>query len=171
MAVCRQSYVLFWTQTEVDGLRGRPVASVQTGSVWRWSGEAVVIDGPVAIDGRDGLDGSLHALRHAFRAALPEGRLVEGIDVEEAELTRLLVLCDGHRRFSAGLVDLAELARPLLLFAGELPPGETDLRVADTLSAEGRAGAAPIPMAAPAVVPPPVAPMRAGRFAAVARRH
>ncbi|MDG1802079.1 MAG: hemolysin-type calcium-binding protein, partial [Paracoccaceae bacterium] len=40
------AFVISWSQTELDGLWAAPISSLRTGAVWRWTGEAVRVDGP-----------------------------------------------------------------------------------------------------------------------------
>ncbi|WP_163846960.1 Hint domain-containing protein [Pseudooceanicola aestuarii] len=42
----RGTYVISWSQTEIDGLRGAPPAAMATGSAWCWHGQALRVDGP-----------------------------------------------------------------------------------------------------------------------------
>ena len=42
----RGAFVIFWAQTEVDGLLDAPAAELHVGSAWAWSGDAVRVDGP-----------------------------------------------------------------------------------------------------------------------------
>lgn len=133
----RTTYVLSWTQTEVDGLRGGPLGSVETGSVWRWSGQAVSVhiagDAELAPGNDASLDprDTVHSLRFVLGRSFLRGRLSEGCYIEDPLLERYLVLGIGDSRFVAGLIEMAELSRPLLLFHGHLPPRDTDLRVVD----------------------------------------
>ena len=40
------TFVISWSQTELDGLRAAPISAVQKGAVWSWNGETVRVDGP-----------------------------------------------------------------------------------------------------------------------------
>ncbi|MDG2339643.1 MAG: hemolysin-type calcium-binding protein, partial [Paracoccaceae bacterium] len=45
-ATFRGTFVISWSQTEVDGLKAATLQALTTGSVWSWRGEAVRVDGP-----------------------------------------------------------------------------------------------------------------------------
>ena len=42
------TFVISWSQTEVDGARGADPAMLSVGVAWRWTGEAVRMDAPGA---------------------------------------------------------------------------------------------------------------------------
>ena len=42
----RGTFVISWSQTEVDGLQAAPRDSLVVGAGWTWHGEAVQVDGP-----------------------------------------------------------------------------------------------------------------------------
>ena len=169
----QQTFVLSWSQTEIDGLRGRPVASVEIGSIWRWSGQAAPVggpmgDGPFAAAAPDAPDLShtIRSIRNLVGSSFVRGRLSEGSDIEDASLERFLVFGDGPRRFTADLVDMAELARPLLLFQDDLPPSNTDLVIVHAaIDARGLAASAA------ALGPPPLSDYGLRRAGPVGGHH
>ena len=40
------TFVISWSQTEVDGIPGASVTSLGVGSNWRWTGTPLRVDGP-----------------------------------------------------------------------------------------------------------------------------
>ena len=40
------TFVISWSQTEVDGLKAASLDLLSVGAVWRWTGAAVRVDGP-----------------------------------------------------------------------------------------------------------------------------
>jgi len=124
-------FIIPWSQTEVDGFRGAPPARIERDVCWSWHGEpvalattsdAVLAEGPAALR------------RHAARAVSSlVGRAVSmqflDLDFNAALLERSFTVSDGRRRYRATMVEVAEIARPLLLFIGALPPRGTPLRV------------------------------------------
>ncbi len=42
----RATFVISWSQTEVDGLRAASPDALSVGAAWRWTGNAVRIDAP-----------------------------------------------------------------------------------------------------------------------------
>jgi len=70
----RGTFVISWSQTEVDGLDAAPLQSLTVGAAWAWRGDAVRVDGPselLRLDRTDG-EGSLRK-----RAAWIVRRLVD----------------------------------------------------------------------------------------------
>ena len=49
MARPEGTFVIAWSQTEVDGLAGAPVSALERGATWQWAGEPVCIDGASAL--------------------------------------------------------------------------------------------------------------------------
>ena len=43
------TFVISWSQIEIDGLQGMPVTDLIVGTAWSWTGEAVRVDGPSGI--------------------------------------------------------------------------------------------------------------------------
>lgn len=51
------TFVISWSQTEVDGLAGAPVGAIELGACWCWRGTPVRIDGPndiLVLSGHEG---------------------------------------------------------------------------------------------------------------------
>ena len=130
------TFVIAWDQTEIDGTAGAPVDSLATGACWRWSGEAVRVDGPTDLLILSGAEGS-EALRQ--RAARMVRRLL-GVAIEggdsaafraRADLPDLpdqsFTVTDGIRAYAITLIELPAARARLLMFAGGLPPRDTDL--------------------------------------------
>lgn len=130
------TFVIAWDQTEIDGTAGAPVDSLATGACWRWSGEAVRVDGPSDLLILNGAEGS-EALRQ--RAARVVRRLL-GVAIEggdsaafraRADLPELpdqsFTVTDGIRAHDITLIELPAARARLLMFAGGLPPRDTDL--------------------------------------------
>ncbi len=135
----RGTFVISWTQTEVDGLLTRDTAPLRVGANWRWSGRPVRVDGPSGLLVLDGAKGMADLRKRAARtvrrlvgAALTEKTLN---DVDETDATDPplmdsgFVLTDGRATYTATLIDVAPGTPPLLMFLNELPPQETDLWV------------------------------------------
>ncbi|MDJ1009041.1 MAG: Hint domain-containing protein [Paracoccaceae bacterium] len=108
---------------------------------WSWHGEPVAL----AAASDAALSGGPDDLyRYAARAvprligrAIPLG--TSGVDVDAALFERSFTLFDGRRRYDATMIDLPELARPLLLFVGALPPRGVRLRIVGRTGGQGRA--------------------------------
>jgi hypothetical protein len=129
------TFVISWSQTEIDGLSGAPTASLDAGAMWIWRGSPVRIDG--ATGGVKGAYPNESREMHRRRAAASARRIVaraliqEGARAPFAEETmdfdRSFTLSDGRREWVATLIDMPEIARPLLMFAGNMPPRDVPL--------------------------------------------
>jgi hypothetical protein len=133
------------------GLRSPPVPAIETGSSWSWSGEAVALDLP---DGADAPPSAETFRRHAVRAVrqllgrvLPPVRPVNGCEFAEITLSRDFLVSCGRATYRVALVEVAEAARPLLLFTGQVPPRNRPLRIVEGLFPEARAQS-PVPVLA-----------------------
>ncbi len=43
------TFVISWSQTDIDGQHAPPVTDLNVGTAWSWTGEAVRVDGPNGI--------------------------------------------------------------------------------------------------------------------------
>lgn len=132
------TFVIKWAQTEVDGLESAPRAALGVGASWRWSGEAVRIDGPQDLVRLCNPDGEAEIRARAARKVRRLVGLTAGSGrsarrdlpgMEEPLFGRGFDVTDGYRAFSASVVDLGIGSQPLLMFLGGLPPADTDLWV------------------------------------------
>ena len=128
------TFVISWTQTEVDGLASAPVAMLVTGAAWRWTGT------PVRVDGAGGLlklDGAMGAANLRQKAARKVRRLVgaafatgaaddTGAEADDAP-TQDFVVTDGRQSFAVTLIEVPNGDSRLLMFFDEIPPVDTDL--------------------------------------------
>ncbi len=144
-AVAKATFVISWAQTALDGLRGAPQSALRDGAFWRWRGRAERLDGCgdlLTLDAPLGHD-ILHAhaasaVRRIYGRALPPMRVQVGSEIEDPLLTRMATFSDGVRYWTATLIDVVELARPLMVFHGAMPPPDTDLRVVASPEIAGR---------------------------------
>jgi len=132
----RGTFVISWSQTEVDGLEAAPLPSLSVGAAWAWRGDAVRVDGPDDVLRLDRAEGN-EALRR--RAARMVRRLV-GAALEEVPLSvehaedplisdNSFVVTDGNKSYTVTLIDIGPHKPPLLMFVDDFPPRETDLWV------------------------------------------
>ncbi len=131
----RGTFVISWSQTELDGYCAAPVADLRAGAVWSWTGEAVRVDGPRGILPLGEAQGMADIRR---RAALTVRRLMAG---ERASMARDplflndplfgqgFVLTDGRSTWEVALIPMGAGRKPLLLFQGMIPPRKTELWV------------------------------------------
>lgn len=144
----RGTFVISWSQTEVDGLEAAPVHGLTVGAAWSWRGDAVQVDGPSGVLRLDRADGS-EKLRK--RAAKMVHRLVgqalepsrSAISIKNNDSVALadscFVVTDGAQSYTVTLISVGGGAQPLLMFLDELPPRGTDLWVVHhTIGARSR---------------------------------
>lgn len=138
------TFVVPWSQTEIDGLTGAPVSALEPGMTWRWSGRAVRVDGPDDILVLHGPEDDLDLRRRAARTvrrmmgvSRMAPRLMD-IHQDEPLFERSFQVSDGRRSFSITLIDMADSARPLLLFMGEMAPADRDLWITHGPTESGR---------------------------------
>lgn len=133
------TFVISWSQTEIDGLSGAPVTTLDAGVMWAWTGEPVRLD--PATGGLAGQTSEDHREVHRRRAAVSARRIVARALVQEGVrmpflddvvgFDRAFTVTDGHRKWTATLIEMPETARPLLMFAGAMPPADIPLFVTE----------------------------------------
>ena len=149
----RGTFVISWSQTEVDGLDAAPVDALTVGAAWSWRGDAVQVDGQAGILRLDRADGSEQLRKRAARmvhrlvgAALDPGA---GMRPDDETLDAALgdssfVVTDGAQSYTVTLINIGRGTQPLLMFLDELPPRHTDLWVVHhTLGARPKSDNAP----------------------------
>jgi hypothetical protein len=145
MAGSAINYLISWSQTCVEGLRGPPVCGIETGSSWSWAGEAIALDPTDGTEEAQGPDGfrrcALRAVRRLLGRTLPPVRPVNGCEFADIAMSRDFLVSCGRATYRVWLVEVVEAARPLLLFTGDLPPRNRPLRIVEGLFPEPRARA------------------------------
>ncbi|WP_212524143.1 Hint domain-containing protein [Actibacterium sp. MT2.3-13A] len=131
----RGAFVIPWAHTEVDGLVGAPVETLVVGSTWRWSGEAVRVDGPpdlLLLDGAEGVANlrkrAARSVRRMVGAALYSAQTPEA-SLDDPLLDRGFVVTDGLNSYTVTEIGTGPGHAPLLMFVNSVPPAGTDLWV------------------------------------------
>ncbi len=131
----RGTFVISWTQTEVDGLRNAPKSALGVGSSWRWSGDTLRVDGPADVllleRGAEETDIRKRAAKVVHRlvgAALRPG-LAEQFVPDDPLLNVGFEVTDGHESWIITLIEVGPTAAPLLMFVDAPPPADVDLWV------------------------------------------
>lgn len=144
------TFVISWSQTEIDGLGEAPQTSLNVGATWAWHGDVVRVDGPNNILRLDGAEGPDQLRKRASRVvhkltqfALQNGsaplELQIDFDPEYTLPDRSFVVTDGAKSYAVTLIETGPDTRPLLMFAGALPPRNTDMWVVHhSLAASGQ---------------------------------
>lgn len=135
----RGTFVISWSQTEVDGLRAASTDMLSVGAAWRWAGEAVRVDGPAELLLLDGAKGvadlrkrAARSVRRLVGAALQPKKSFDDIQIDDPVMDGGFVVTDGRRTFTATVIEVGEGAPPLLMFLDEIPPLETDMWVVNS---------------------------------------
>lgn len=128
----RGTFVISWSQTEIDGFAAASLSSLRVGAGWSWQGEALCVDGPSDVLRLDGADGDEALRRRAARkvqklvgAALNGQRPARSHDGPGADSS--FVVTDGVRSYAITLIPAGR--EHLLMFAGEMPPRAVPLWV------------------------------------------
>lgn len=131
---CEALFVISWTQTETDGLKAAPLDVLDVGATWRWTGHALRLDGGGAMLRLEGAEGAAELRARAARrmrrlmgdALDPPQAAVADIDPGAEPPDQGFTLTDGRRSYAATLIDDALTGRRLVMFAGDLPPPDTE---------------------------------------------
>lgn len=130
------TFVISWSQTDVDGLSTAPLDALDVGAAWSWHGEAVRVDGPSQLLRLDMAKGEADLRRRAARsvrrlvgAAVQHRTDVDAVEVDEPLMDSSFVVTNGVQSYTVTLIEVGPGQRPLLMFVDELPPRNTDLWV------------------------------------------
>jgi len=131
------TFVISWSQTEIDGLDAAPVQALSVGAAWAWRGDAVRVDGPSDVLRLDEADGKEDLRKRAARmvhrlvgTALEReaGPRTWDKDPQKSPLMdNSFVVTDGGKSYSVTLIEVGRGSQPLLMFLDELPPRNCDL--------------------------------------------
>lgn len=129
------SFVISWSQTEIDGLADAPRGSLGVGASWRWRGQAMRVDGPQDVIRLDLAHGEADIRK---RAARKVGRITgvpSAVSEPREKADHLFGLgftvTDGYRSYDVSLVDAPTARGALLMFRDGLPPSDRDLWVVE----------------------------------------
>lgn len=147
----RGLFVISWTQTETDGLAAAPLDVLDVGAHWRWTGQAVRLDGTGTRLRLEAAEGAAEMraraarmvrrlLGEALQAAPPESEPTDpGLEPPERGFT----LTDGRHAYVATLIEDALSGARLVLFADGMPPPGTDTWVLRQALGSARRATAP----------------------------
>lgn len=130
------TFVISWSQTEVDGLRAAPVRALDVGTTWSWHGDAVCVDGPNQIlrleqanDYAISRKGAAKFVRRLVKAARSDIGTRDEIEADSPLMDCGFVVTNGTASYTVTLIEAGNGAPPLLMFFNELPPRDTELWV------------------------------------------
>lgn len=130
------TFVISWSQTEVDGLEAAPIESLTVGAAWAWRGDAVRVDGPTELLRLEQADGENNDRRRAARmvrrlvgAAISGERDLRRIEPHEPLTDCTIVVTDGAQTYTVTVIEVGNGTAPLLMFLDALPPRNSELWV------------------------------------------
>ena len=132
------TFVISWSQTEVDGLKAAPLDVLAVGTTWRWSGAAVRVDGPQGLLLLEGAEGAADIRKRAARMVRRLVGVAVGGEDEPEEMTgndmpdQAFIVTDGHQSFTVTIIPVPDTGARLLMLVGDLPPADQDLWVVRT---------------------------------------
>jgi len=132
----RGTFVISWSQTEVDGLEAAPVQSLDVGTAWSWRGELVRVDGPSELLRLENADGEKNNRKRAARmvrrligAAQTNTKNLAQVEIDEPLMDSGFVVTDGAQSYTVTLIEVGGGTPPLLMFMDEIPPRNTEMWV------------------------------------------
>ncbi|MEW9921073.1 Hint domain-containing protein [Marimonas sp. MJW-29] len=135
----RGTFVISWSQTEIDSLDAAPVQNLKVGAAWAWRGDAIRVDGPNDVLRLDQADGAEELRKRAARmvhrlvgAALERNPATLPREDQEALddiplMDNSFVVTDGGKSYTITLIEVGGGRQPLLMFLNEIPPRNCDL--------------------------------------------
>lgn len=131
------TFVISWSQTEIDGLWSAPVETLRVGATWAWTGETVRVDGPNSVLPLGEATGQADLRK---RAALSVRRILKRAEVvqpqqepDDALMTPMFEksfnVTDGRKAWTVTIIEAGRGRPPLLMFYGDFPPRHVDLWV------------------------------------------
>jgi hypothetical protein len=139
MTGSRATYVISWSQTEVDGEKAAALDVLAVGASWRWTGQSVRVDAPQSVLVLDMAEGVADMRKRAARMV----RRLIGAAIAPEDLNRAtpdpadtpeqgFVVTDGHESYSVTIIAVPDTGARLLMFVGDVPPADRDMWVVRT---------------------------------------
>jgi hypothetical protein len=137
------TFVISWSQTDVDGEAAPRDGVPGIGATWRWSGQTLRVDGPAELLLLHDAEGeaerrarAARVVRRLLGAAVSDrmaacrmggdpGRMPEDDSLPQ----RGFVVTDGRNSFAVSIIEVSASRARLLMFTGVMPPADTDLWV------------------------------------------
>lgn len=144
------TFVISWSQTEVDGFKAASIDNLTVGTVWRWTGAAVRVDGPQGLLRLEEAEGAADLRKKAARmvrrlvgvAVAGDPSSDDGLnDVTPALPDQSFIVTDGHHSYTVTIIAVPDTGAHLLMLVGDLPPSEQDLWVVRTSIDRSHSGA------------------------------
>lgn len=131
------TFVISWSQTDIDGVPDAALSALQVGATWSWRGEPVRVDGPSSVlqlrpaeDDRDIRGRAARMVRRLVGAALEKEQQGGEAATDDSFVgDSSFVVTDGHKGYTVTLIPVGRSVPPLLMFVDEIPPSGCDLWV------------------------------------------
>lgn len=130
------TFVVSWSDTEIDGIPSAPISALIVGATWRRTGDVVRMDGAAGVLMLRDAEGEEESRRRAARAIrrligvatdLPCGPTPGMADDPGSDQS--FVITDGLHSYHAEIVEVSQDRARLLVFVGAVPPADRDLWV------------------------------------------
>lgn len=128
------TFVISWSQTEVDGLAVDSVRTLKVGASWSWRGDYVRVDGAGHVLRLEQAEGEAELRKRAARmvrrligAAVTQTRDLDKVKIRMPLEESGFVVTDGAQTYTVTLIESGTGAPPLLMFLDKVPPRDTDL--------------------------------------------
>lgn len=132
----RGTFVISWSQTEVDGFPAEGLGAISVGVTWAWRGDTVRVDGPSAVLRLEKTDNGAGTRKRAARmvrqmvgAALAGKTDLSQVEVDEPLLDHGFVVTDGAQSYTITVIEVGGGTPPLLMFHDEIPPANREMWV------------------------------------------
>ena len=129
------TFVISWSQTEVDETPKAMVSSLQVGSNWRWTGSALRVDGPCelldlekASNENEPRRRTAYGVHMLVKAAIDPSKPLGTHELDRSRLDMGFELTDGFESYTVSVI-FDQTEHGLLAFCGAVPPVNRDLRV------------------------------------------
>lgn len=135
------TFVISWSQTEVDGLKAASLDLLTVGAAWRWTGAAVRVDGPQGLLLLERAEGAADLRKRAARmvrrlvGAAVGSETAPDLGLEDPQVDlpdQGFIVTDGHHSFTVTIIPVPDTGAQLLMLVGDLPPSDQDLWVVRT---------------------------------------
>lgn len=130
----KATFVISWSQTEVDGVGTVTLDMLTVGAAWRWTGQAVRVDAPGDVLLLEGAEGAADMRQRAARMVqrligVAVGTEARGETREEPEEMpdQCFIVTDGLQSYPVTILPVPESGARLLMFLGVPPPVDRDL--------------------------------------------
>lgn len=126
------TFVISWSQAEVDGIAAASFDAIHVGSTWSWSGQALRVDGPKDVLCLGPALGAAELRRRAARAAqrrLEVACVREPVDDIDPLLSHGFSVTDGQKVWHVGLIQPETGGGRLAVFNGDVPAADVDFWV------------------------------------------